>query len=90
MLAVYLLGKLSPTCPEALSVLETRVADDPNWRVQEMLAKTFDYYCTSRGYEESLPVIKKWLSDPNPNIKRAVTEGLRIWTGRPYFKDHPS
>ncbi|WP_294270749.1 HEAT repeat domain-containing protein [uncultured Chryseobacterium sp.] len=89
MLAVYLLGKLSPTHPKALSILESRVADDPNWRVQEMLAKAFDYYCTSRGYEESLPVIKKWLSDPHPNIKRAVTEGLRIWTGRPYFKEHP-
>lgn len=90
MLAAYLLGQLSPTRPEALSILETRVADDPNWRVQEMLAKAFDYYCKTKGYEESLPVIKKWLSDPHPNIKRAVTEGLRIWTGRPYFKDYPS
>lgn len=90
MLAAYLLGQLSPTRPEALSILETRVADDPNWRVQEMLAKAFDYYCKTKGYEESLPVIKKWLSDPHPNIKRAVTEGLRIWTGHPYFKDHPS
>ncbi|WP_294214456.1 HEAT repeat domain-containing protein [uncultured Chryseobacterium sp.] len=53
MLAVYLLGKLSPTHPKALSILESRVADDPNWRVQEMLAKAFDYYCTSRGYEET-------------------------------------
>jgi len=90
MLAAYLLGQLSPTRPEALSILETRVADDPNWRVQEILAKAFDYYCKTKGYEESLPVIKKWLSDPHPNIKRAVTEGLRIWTGRPYFKDYPS
>lgn len=90
MLAAYLLGQLSPTRPEALSILENRVADDPNWRVQEMLAKAFDYYCKTKGYEESLSVIKKWLSDPHPNIKRAVTEGLRIWTGRLYFKDHPS
>jgi 3-methyladenine DNA glycosylase AlkC len=88
MLATYILGELSPTHPEALQVLETQVADDQNWRVQEMLAKAFDQYCKVTGYEESLPVIKKWLSDPHPNVKRAVTEGLRIWTGRPYFKDH--
>lgn len=89
MLATYILGELSPTHPEALQILKTRVADDQNWRVQEMLAKAFDQYCKVTGYGESLPVIKKWLSDPNPNVKRAVTEGLRIWTGRPYFKDHP-
>jgi 3-methyladenine DNA glycosylase AlkC len=65
------------------------VAEDQNWRVQEMLAKAFDQYCKVIGYGESLPVIKKWLSDPHPNVKRAVTEGLRIWTGRSYFKDHP-
>ena len=23
------------------------------------------------------------------NVRRAVTEGLRIWTSRPYFKDNP-
>ncbi|MEO8821258.1 MAG: hypothetical protein ABI374_10480 [Ginsengibacter sp.] len=33
--------------------------------------------------------IKKWLSNKNPNIKRAVVEGLRIWTSRPYFKENP-
>lgn len=89
MLAVYLLGQLSATDFQALKLLETTVADDPNWRVQEMLAKAFDQYCSSLGYEHSLPKIREWLSDPNPNIKRAVIEGLRIWTSRPYFKDHP-
>lgn len=89
MLATYILGELSPTHPEALQILKTRVAEDQNWRVQEMLAKAFDQYCKVIGYGESLPVIKKWLSDPHPNVKRAITEGLRIWTGRPYFKDHP-
>ena len=89
MLATYMLGQLSSIHPEALKLLETRVAEDPNWRVQEMLAKAFDHYCTITGYEQSLPKIKMWLSDPNPNVKRAVIEGLRIWTGRPYFKEHP-
>ena len=26
----------------------------------------------------------------NPNTRRAVTEGLRIWTSRPYFRENPS
>ncbi len=89
MLATYLLGRLSVESSEALNLLETSIATDHNWRVQEMLAKAFDYYCQSMGYEKSLPIIKKWIDDDNPNIKRAVIEGLRIWTGRPYFKEYP-
>lgn len=38
---------------------------------------------------EALPTSEKWISDNNPNVKRAVIEGLRIWTSRPYFKDNP-
>lgn len=53
------------------------------------MAKAFDQYCLDIGYEKASPVIKDWLSDTNPNIRRTVTEGLRIWTGREYFKDHP-
>jgi len=89
MLAVYLLGELSAHVPEALAILENKVAADGNWRVQEMLAKAFDAYCQKTGYEASLPKIKKWLSSSNPNVKRAIIEGLRIWTGRPYFKENP-
>ena len=29
------------------------------------------------------------MKNSNPNTRRAVTEGLRIWTSRPYFKDNP-
>lgn len=53
------------------------------------LAKAFDEVCKHRGYEVSLPLIKEWLNDNNPNVIRAVTEGLRIWTSRPFFKETP-
>lgn len=33
--------------------------------------------------------MEEWLSSENPNTRRAVTEGLRIWTSRPFFKEHP-
>lgn len=89
MLATHLLGELSCKNPAALSTLKERVARDGNWRVQEMLAKAFDAYCAKVGYENAMPTIQEWLSDEEPNVKRAVTEGLRIWTGRPYFKEHP-
>jgi 3-methyladenine DNA glycosylase AlkC len=65
------------------------VSQDENWRVQEMLAQAFDKYCADIGYERALPVIEDWLVDPNPNVRRAVTEGLRIWTSKPYLRDHP-
>ncbi len=89
VLGTYLLGQLSPYNPQSLDVLKTKVGKDKNWRVQEMLAKAFDYYCKTNGYEKSLHIIEEWLLDENPNIKRAVIEGLRVWTSRPYFKDNP-
>ncbi len=89
MLSVTLLGYISVKDHSALDFLKNKVSHDDNWRVQEMLAKSFDYFCQKQGYEQSLPIINEWLESNNPNVVRAVTEGLRIWTSRPYFKEHP-
>jgi hypothetical protein len=90
MLGTYLFGALAANNSEALHILEETISNDKNWRVQEMLAKAFDNYCKIKGYENSLPKIKFWLAHNNTNVKRAVTEGLRIWTGRDYFKENPA
>lgn len=89
MLATTLFGFLAVENDDALRFLKEQVSFDENWRVQEMLAKAFDEVCKHRGYKVSLPLIEEWLSDSNPNVIRAVTEGLRIWTSRPYFKENP-
>lgn len=89
VLAVFLFGKLAAKSKESFTFLRKRVSLDQDWRVQETLAKAFDQYCKDSSYEKTLPVIEDWLSDANPNVRRAVTEGLRIWTGRDYFRDHP-
>jgi 3-methyladenine DNA glycosylase AlkD len=86
---VFLLGYLSSIDTTALQILKRKVSNDKSWQVQEILAKAFDQYCRDNGYEKSIPVIIDWLSDQNPNVCRAVTEGLRIWTGRPYFNTNP-
>ncbi|WP_419213477.1 DNA alkylation repair protein [Maribacter sp. X9] len=88
-LAVFILGLVASKNLRALHILKTEVSKDSSWQVQEILAKAFDQYCNDNGYEKSLPIIKEWLSDKRPNVCRAVTEGLRIWTSRPYFKDNP-
>ena len=90
MLATTILGRLATEDNNVLRFLKERVSTDENWRVQEMLAKAFDEVCRHRGYEVSLPLIEEWIADDNPNVIRAVTEGLRIWTSRPYFKENPS
>ena len=77
------------TDKKALYFLKEQVSIDKNWRVQEMLAKAFDEICKYKGYESSLPLIEEWINDNNPNVVRAVTEGLRIWTNRPFFKENP-
>ena len=89
MLATLVFGRLAARSDESLAFLRGRVSQDRHWRVQEMLAQAFDKYCADIGYELALPVIEDWLTDPNPNVRRAVTEGLRIWTSKPYFRDHP-
>lgn len=85
----FVLGRLAAADPDALHILKDRVSRDDDWRVQEILAKAFDRFCHDTGYQAALPVIREWLSASVPNTRRAVTEGLRIWTGRPYFSDHP-
>ena len=88
MYGVFLFGYLSNDSV-ILTFMRDEVSKDDNWRVQEVLAKAFDEYCKNKGYENSIPVVDEWLSSDNPNTRRAVTEGLRIWTSRPYFKDNP-
>lgn len=90
MLATTILGRLATEDNNALCFLKEQVSTDENWRVQEMVAKAFDEVCKHRGYETSLALIEEWINDDNPNVIRAVTEGLRIWTSRPYFKENSS
>ena len=89
MYGVFLFGYLSEQ-DDVLIFMRDEVSKDDNWRVQEVLAKAFDEFCKQTGYKKSLPVIDEWLKNNNPNTRRAVTEGLRIWTSRPYFKDNPN
>ena len=89
MYSVFLFGYLSEDS-DILTYMKDEVSKDSNWRVQEVLAKAFDEFCKKIGYEKSLPVIDEWLDSNNPNTRRAVVEGLRIWTSRPYFKENPN
>jgi 3-methyladenine DNA glycosylase AlkD len=88
--AVFIMGDLAMRSKSTLNFLRSKVSRDADWHVQEILAKAFDRFCVDIGYEAALPTIKNWLQDEHPNVRRAVTEGLRIWTARPYFKDHPT
>jgi len=89
MLAVMIFGKFGAIDKSVFEFLRNTVANDSSWQVQEMLAVAFDTYCKHIGYEKALPVIKNWLKDKNHNVRRAVSEGLRIWTYRDFFKQHP-
>ena len=89
MYSVFLFGYLSEDS-DILTYMKDEVSKDSNWRVQEVLAKVFDEFCKKIEYEKALPVIDEWLGSNNPNTRRAVVEGLRIWTSRPYFKENPN
>ena len=86
---VFLAGYVADLYQDALDFLRYTVSCHESWKVQETLAMSFDNYCAKIGYEKALPVMKEWLTDSKANVRRAVSEGLRVWTSRPYFKDHP-
>lgn len=85
MYGVFIFGYLSDDS-DILTLMRDEVSKDDNWRIQEILAKAFNEYCKNIGYENAIPVIDEWLRSDNPNTRRVVTEGLRIWTSRPYLK----
>jgi 3-methyladenine DNA glycosylase AlkC len=89
MFAVSILGFIAYKDKKVLSFLKNTVSKNHSWQVQEFLANAFDNYCKDKGYEQSLKTINEWLNNENQNIRRAVTEGLRNWIKRPYFKDNP-
>jgi 3-methyladenine DNA glycosylase AlkC len=89
MLAAFMLGMIADKSAEAFAILLETVSMDPDWRVQEVLAKAFDQYCTNEGYAPVLSVIEQWLGHTNPNVRRAAVEGPRIWTTRPFFRENP-
>lgn len=89
MTAVAIAERLAGDRQDVLAFMRDRVSADPAWQVQEMLGRAFDAHCKAVGYEQALPIIEEWLASPVRNLRRAVTEGLRIWTSRPYFKQHP-
>lgn len=88
-LGVFLLGYIANENETALQFLKEVVSQNEDWRVQEILAMAFDSFCKTNGYEQSISVIEEWLSFKYANTRRAVTEGLRIWTSRPFFKEYP-
>lgn len=89
-LSVFILGYLAVKDLTCLETLKAQAQLDKSWQVQEIIAKAFDQYCKDNGYDNSLSVIQEWINHSHPNVCRAVTEGLRIWTGRPYFKHNPT
>lgn len=88
-IGVFLAGYVADISPDALLFLRNTVSLHESWKVQEILAMSFDIFCAKIGYENALPTIKDWFTDKNPNVRRAASEGLRVWTSRPYFKEHP-
>ncbi len=88
-IGVFLAGYIADEYPDALEFLHDTVSRHESWKVQEILAMAFDNHCAKIGYENALPLIRDWFADANANIRRAASEGLRIWTSRPYFKENP-
>jgi 3-methyladenine DNA glycosylase AlkC len=89
MAATLLAGHVSYLLPDALNFLRNTVSKHNDVRVQDCLARAFDHFCLNRGYERALVTMEDWAKDPNENVRRAVVEAPRPWTGKDYFKANP-
>jgi 3-methyladenine DNA glycosylase AlkD len=52
-----------------------KLADSPDWGIREDAAKDIKAI-NDKFFLEYLPIWKKWVAEPNPNIRRAVEVGL--------------
>ena len=84
-----LAGALAGVSGWGMAFLRETVSKDPDWRVQEALAKGLDWCCHLRGFEACVPLLRSWLRDADANVRRAAAEGPRVWTKRSYFGTHP-
>jgi hypothetical protein len=89
MLGVIVWGDLSPRHPELLARIREAAIADADWRVQEIVARSLTAWCTANGWEASVATLEEWLADDHATVRRAATEGPRVWTRRPYFREHP-
>lgn len=89
MAVCLLAGPVSAWAPTVLELLVESCSTDPDWRVQEMLAKALAWRCDEIGWAESVEDLRTWLAHPRANVRRAAAEGPRVWTRREYFVDHP-
>lgn len=67
MYGVFLLSHLAAGGGQALHAPRGVASRDGGWRVQEILAKSFDRYCRDMSYEHALPMIDECRGpDPAP------------------------
>jgi hypothetical protein len=78
--ALAILGGLAAHDQRAAAFLFEHCGADPAWQANEALAMAFDDCCAALGYAQAIPLIRQWLGAPQPNLRRAVSEGLRPWT----------
>lgn len=88
-IGVLLLGYSAHAYPDALAFLRDKASLNRDGKVQDALAMAFDSHCRIMGYEQAMPLIREWMGSGSANVRRAVAEGLRVWTNRPYFKENP-
>ncbi|MDJ0752964.1 MAG: DNA alkylation repair protein [Ardenticatenaceae bacterium] len=85
MLAITLLGLTADQIVDAKTMMRKMAANDDSELVHDALGVAFELYCSRVGYAYVQSEIAEWLTDRSPIVRRAVIEGLRVWTDRPYF-----
>jgi 3-methyladenine DNA glycosylase AlkC len=75
-LACFVMGEIGKTDPGSIVPVAYRLAKDDRWEVRECLANAFDDQIGLAQPEFVYDLMRQWVADPSPNVRRVPTNAL--------------
>jgi 3-methyladenine DNA glycosylase AlkC len=75
-LACYVLGELGKVGPTGIIATAHKLAADDRWEVRECIANAFDDQIGLAQPEFAYELMRQWVTDPSPNVRRCTTNAL--------------
>lgn len=75
-LACVVLGEIGKVDPDSIVATAHKLAADDRWEVRECIANAFDDQIGLKQPEFVYNLMRQWVADPSPNVRRIPTNAL--------------
>jgi len=75
-LACIALGEIGKVAPDSIVATAHKLAADSRWEVRECIANAFDDQIGLTQPEFVYDLMRQWVADPSPNVRRVPTNAL--------------